>query len=199
MRLQAKERGKIKWTGSEAKKSWAELIPEELWEDLGEKLNFSSEYPKGTPTVARHITYQSFLNKLAEEIRLSPNSFFRTDTEIFRVTIHLGMGILYNIFCRDRKCIEESRGYFFYKALRGVEREMERATVISVINEKRVALNNLVKNRSMTKENAQESLNKLVNALPKADQQFVRDFFNRPKVDNVVDITDEMMKDSISL
>jgi len=199
MRIQAKERGRIKWTGAEAKKSWAEIIPEELWEELGDKLNFSSEYPKGTPTVARHVTYQSFLNKLAEEIRLSPRSFFRTDTEIFRVTIHLGMGILYNIFCRDRNCIEESRGYFFYKALRDVEREMERATVISVISEKRIALNALVKNRSMTKENAQKSLKKLVNALPKADQQFVMDFFNKPKVDNVIDIGDEMMKDFIML
>jgi len=199
MRLQARERGKIKWTDSEAKKSWAEIIPEELWEELGEKLNFSSEYPKGTPTVARHVTYQSFLNKLSEEIRLSRNSFFKTDTEIFRVAIHLGIGILYNVFCRDRKCIEESRGYFFYKALRDVEREMERATIISVVQEKKTALNALVKKRSMTKETAQESLNKLVNSLPKADQQFVRDFFNRPKVDNVVDIAEEMMKDSISL
>jgi len=199
MRLQARERGKVKWTDAEAKKSWAEIIPEELWEELGEKLNFSSEYPKGTATVARHITYQSFLNKLAEEIRLSPNSFFRTDTEIFRVAVHLGIGILYNVFCRDRKCIQESRGYFFYKALRDVEKEMERATVISIVNEKRVALNALVKNRSMTKEDAQNALKKMVLALPKADQQFVTDFFNKPKVDNVIDIGDEMMKEFITL
>lgn len=199
MRLQAKERGKIKWTDSEAKKSWAELIPEELWEELGEKLNLNSEYPKGTPTVARHITYQSFINKLAEEIRLSRNSFYRTDTEIFRVAVHLGIGILYNIFCRDRKCIEESRGYFFYKAVRDVEREMERATVISVINDKKIALQALVRGRTMSKEDAQKSLRKMINALPKNDQQFVIDFFNKPKTDNVVDIGEDIMKDYISL
>jgi len=116
MRCQGRERGKVKnWSSDDAKKSWAEIIPEELWDELGEKLNLNSEYPKGTPTVARHVTYQSFLNKLAEEIRLSKSSQFRTDTEIFRVSIHLGMGILYNIFCRDRNCIQESRGYFFTK------------------------------------------------------------------------------------
>lgn len=199
MRCQGRERGKAKWTNDDAKKSWAEIIPEELWDELGEKLNLNSEYPKGTPTVARHVTYQSFLNKLSEEIRLSKNSQFRTDTEIFRVSIHLGIGILYNIFCRDRKCIEESRGYFFYKAVRDVEREMERATVISVVQEKRNALNALVKNRSMSKEDAVDSLNRMVDALPKSDQKFVRDFFSKPKVDNVIDIADEIMKDSVSL
>jgi len=76
---------------------------------------------------------------------------------------------------------------------------MERATVISVVQDKRTALNALVKNRSMSKEDAINSLNKMIDALPKADQKFVRDFFSKPKVDNVIDIADEMMKDSISL
>jgi len=199
MRLQARERGKIKFTDEQAKKSWAEVIPEELWDELAEKLNFSSEYPKGTPTVARHVTYQSFLNKLAEEIRLSPNSFFRTETEIFRVAIHHGIGILYNIFCRNRKCIQESRGYFFYKALRDVEREMERATIISIIQGKRSDLETLVRKRSMSAEDANLSFNRLVNALPKRDQEFVREFFSRPSKDNVIELETEIGKEIIRL
>lgn len=194
MRTEGRERGKIKWVDEEAKKSWAEVIPPELWDELAEKLNFSSEYPKGTPTVARHITYQSFINKLAEEIRLSPMSFFRTDTEVFRVAVHQGIGILYNIFCRNKKCIQESRGYFFYKALRDVERQMERATIISIISDKKTALSSLVKNRSMSKEDANEALLKLFNSLPGPDQRFVKEFFSRPKVDNVIEIGDDILK-----
>lgn len=189
------DRFKMKWTDDDAvKKSWTDSIPPELWDELFALLNFSSEYPKGTLTAVRHVTYSQHFNRLAEMIRISKKSCFRTDTEVFRVAIHHGMGLLYNVFCNKKNEHKNTRSHFFYAALQDLEKKMERATMVSVINDKIAGLTECVNKREMTKEEAQENLNVLLNTLPEDDKEYFRVFFRKPNKDNVRSIGEELMK-----
>jgi len=194
MKAPGRERARVRWTDDEAKRSWAEAIPIELWDELFDKLNFSSEYPKGTVTAARHVTYSQHINKLAEMIRISKKSCFRTDSEIFRVAVHHGIGLMYNVFCNNNNETKKTRSHFFYAALKDLEKQMERATMISIINEKAAALSALIKNKSMTDEEAHEALEKIYATLPEDDKEYIVGFFKKPKVDNIRNIHDDLMK-----
>lgn len=192
-------KGRGKWLTNDEKKSLAELIPDEMWDELAGKLNFSPEYPKGTQTVSRHITYQSHINKLVEEIRCSKKSRFRTDSEVFRVIVHHGVGLVWNVFCRKPEKLSKSRAYFFYEILQEIEKEMERASMIAEIRENKKKLLAKVKSKDMTKEDAKKAFDKLMGAVADEDRNFIKSFFNEDREDNVTDIDSYLMKSFDSL
>lgn len=197
MRGEAKERGVVKnskWSEGEIKKSWTDIIPEEMWEDVSKKLNLASEYEKGTQTANRHITYQAYLNKTVEEIRLNSQRRYRTDSEIFRVSVHLGMNLLYNIFCRKSKMLKKSRTRFFYEALQEVERNMERATMLSIMQEKNTEFTKKISKGKMTLEDAAIEMKRFWDNVPPEDLDFIKKGMSRENTDNVKNIGNDLVK-----
>lgn len=203
MRGEAKSRGVIKnekFTEKDAKKkTWVEIIPDELWDEMGQKLNLSSEYEKGTLTVHRNVTYQTYLNKLAEEIRCNSGKRYRTDSEIFRVAVHLGMNILYNIFFRKTKMLKKTRSAFFYEVLQDVERNMERATMAHDMSLKRAELINMIKHRKITRDEALAEMDKFWKAVPEEDAEYIRGCLNNKNVDNVRNIYDDLTRNDLNI
>lgn len=192
-------KGRGKWLKDDEKQSLAELLDDEIWDELAGKLNFSPEYPKGTQTAARHITYQSHINKLVEEIRCSKKSRFRTDSEVFRVIVHHGVGIVWNVFCRKSDKLNKSRAHFFYEVLQEIEKEMERATMVAEIRGAKIKLLAKVKGKDMTKEDAKKAFDKLMGAVSDEDKKFVKAFFHEEKEDNVTDLNIYLTKSFDSL
>ena len=191
-----RSKGRTKWN-DDSKVSWAEAIPPELWDELFEKLNWGSEYPKGTITAARHVTYSQHFNRLAEMIRLSKKSVFRTDTEIFRVAIHQGMGLLYNVFCNSKNSTKNTRSHFFYEAIKDLEKKMEQATMVSVLNEKISELSVMIKKHAMSREQANAEIDKLFMKLPEDDKEHVVAFFKNPNSDNVRNINEDLINNFV--
>ena len=175
-------------------KSWTNIIPSDIWDEIIETVNLSSEYPKSTPTAARHVTYASYLNKTAEMIRLNSKGRFRTDTEIFRISLHHGIAFLYTIFVAHPNDSKKTRGNFFYEALQDVNAKMERATMISIISEKFRELLELVKHEKMDNDEANEELDRLLDAVPEQDREYIKAFFERPEKDNVMSIKKQLVK-----
>jgi H2-forming N5,N10-methylenetetrahydromethanopterin dehydrogenase-like enzyme len=197
-----KSKGKIKWTEEEikAKTSWTDLIDKETWDAILSKINLSGEYPKGTQTAVKHITYSAYINKVVETIRIDAKPRFRTDTEIFRISVHLGITLLYKIFCSlsDNKDIKDSvknsRGYFFYQALEDLNKKIERAGMVAMVKEKSMELEELVKKHNMTYEESQENMDILLNALDRSDEKYVRSFLGTDRKDNVTNINESFLK-----
>lgn len=201
MRGEAKERGVVKgvkWDEKEVKKTWTEIIPKDMWEEVAVKLNLSSEYVKGTITANRHITYQAYLNKTAEEIRINSQRRYRTDTEIFRVSVHLGMNILWNIFCRKPEVLKKSRSKFFYETLMDVEKNMERATMAQIINTKKVELSKMLSKGTITYEEAQTEIKKLWDSVPEDDLDYVKKCIPKDDGEKIKNIGHNLMKDLLS-
>ena len=204
MRGEAKERGvnkskKESWNENDLKVTWAEIIPPEMWEELAMKLNLGSNYDKGAPTANKHVTYHAYINKTAEEIRLNSQRRYRTDTEVFRVAIHLGMNLLYNIFIRKSDILEKSRTRFFYEALADVERDMERATMLDVINTKRADLAKKVNKKKMTHDEAKASLDRLFKTIPEEDRDYISQNIPQNEVENIKNIESDLMKNFLKL
>lgn len=187
---------KPKWTEEEitSKTSWVTLVAKDVWEKITEAIHLGSEYPKGTQTVSKHITYTSYLNKVVEQIRLAAKPRFRTETEIFRIAIHIGLTVLYTIFITNKESVGESRGFFFYKALADLNSKMERATIVSIIKEKTVEMMELVKKNCMTIEDGNDEINELLKTLTPADREYVTSFITTSRMDNVKDINESLLK-----
>ena len=199
MKVSPSTRGAIKYT-EESKQSWVETLSQETWDTIAERINLSSEYPKGTQTAVRHVTYAAHLNKIAEIVRLSSGLRFRTETEIFRVAIHQGMSVLYSIICSNKeKKTRKTRAYFFYEALKDVEKSMERASMISIIKEKIDECANHIKRKNITREAANAELEKLFSTLPEEDKSYIIAFFKAPRTDNVFDINGEIVNELMKL
>lgn len=193
MRKSTKERGKW-WTEEDLQvKSWVDLIDEELWAEIASKINLGSEYPKGTQTAVRNITYSAYLNKAAEMIRLAAKPRYRTETELFRVALHHGFASLYNIFCKSNgKLMKDTRYAIFYDALKTVEKKMELAQIISMLDAKMIALSDLIKEGSMDQEQADEIIKYLYEGLPDGDQKAVKSHMERANTGNVRNIKAEL-------
>ena len=201
MRGSPKDRGVInhdKWDEKDAKKTWSDIIPESLWNEMVTKLNLSSEYVKGTQTAHRNVTYQSYLNKLAEEFRCNSQRRYRTDSEIFRVAIHLGINILYNIFIKKAGALKKSRSMFFYEALQEIESNMERATMAHIMNSTKAELSKKVNKGKMTHEEAVKELKKFWKTIPEEDLEYVKKYLSQHQVDNVRNIGEDLLKDVIT-
>ena len=185
---------KPKWTEGEVKKYWADYIPPETWDELFDSLNFSSEYPKGTDKSVRNITYSTHLNRLTEIIRLSEKSQFRTDTEIFRVALHHGISLLYNVFCgRDKS--KKVRGHLFYEAVKDFDKKMELATIVSVVHNKVSEVKKHISQGNLSKSEGNAELEKLISALPNDDKIYVKKFFKQDNDGNVKNFNREFTRD----
>ena len=190
-----------KWSDDElkSKKSWTSIISIGLWEEVLERINLSGEYPKGTQTAVRHVTYSAYINKVVETIRLTAKPRFRTDTEIFRIAIHIGITFMYFIFCvLPESSKKKARGHFFYEALGQMEKKMERATMVIVAREKSAELLNLVKQGGIDAGEAQEEMDKLLSTLDSADGDYVRHLVISPKADNVKMLNEDLLKKIMS-
>jgi hypothetical protein len=197
MKAQGRERGTtVKWTEEEvtSKKSWVNLITFDLWEKIAETIHLGSEYPKGTQTVSKHVTYSAYLNKVVEQIRLAAKNRFRTETEIFRIAIHIGIAVLYTIFITNKNVVKKSRGFFFYKALGELNKKMERATMISVVKEKSAELMEHIKKGSMDFDEANKDMKEFLDALDSDDKEYVTNFISTPKNDNIKNINENLLK-----
>jgi len=197
-----KSKGKIKWTEEEikAKISWTDLIDKETWDAILYKINLSGEYPKGTQTAVKHITYSAYINKVVETIRLDSKPRFRTDTEIFRIALHIGITVLYKIFCSlsDNKDIKDSvkssRGYFYYQALEDLNKKIERAGMVAMVKEKCMELEELVKKNNMSFEESQDNMDILLKSLDCSDEKYVRSYLSNDRRDNVTNINESFIK-----
>jgi hypothetical protein len=186
-----------KWSEDEAtsRKSWTSLISIGLWEEIVDRISLCSEYPKGTQTSPRHVTYSSHLNKMAETIRLASKGRFRTETELFRVAIHIGMSVLYFIFCllpHDSK--KQARGHMFYEALIDLEKKMERASLVVIAKEKLDGLMEYVKKDAMPAEEAMDEMNKFLLTVNEEDAEYIRTIVLGKRQDNVKMMNQELRK-----
>lgn len=189
----AKERGKW-WTEEDLQtKSWVDLIDDELWTEIAAKINLGSEYPKGTQTAVKNITYSAYLNKAAEMIRLAAKPRYRTETEIFRVALHLGFASLYNIFCKNNgKLLKTTRCGIFYEALKNVEKKMERAHIIALLDAKMIELSDLMKEGGMDQDEADEILKYMHESLPEEDQKAIKEHMTKANQGNIRNIKAEL-------
>jgi polyhydroxyalkanoate synthesis regulator phasin len=195
-------KGKVKWTEEEikSKTSWTEFIDKDAWDAILAKINLSGEYPKGTQTAVKHVTYSSYINKVIETIRLESKPRFRTDTELLRISLHVGITVLYKIFCtlpnnpELKESIKNSRGFFFYQALEDLNKKMERAGLVSMVKEKADELDMLVKKGNMTVEESIDEMNKLLRSLGSGDEEYVRSFLGKDRPNNVTNINESFIK-----
>jgi len=188
MKATPKTKGKqsTRWDEDQlGNQSWTRLIDPPVWANIIDKMNLSGEYPRGTMTSVRHLTFHHILNKSVEIIRLNSKGRFRTETEIFRIALHLGMQILYHVFCTDPVLVKKTRGSFFFKALEDANRKMERATLISIIDDKISELAELKKKNSISADEANGIVHELMESLPEEDRDYIRECFER-KIDSSV-------------
>ena len=193
MRKTTKERGRW-WTEEDLQtKSWVDLIDEELWIEIAAKINLGSEYPKGTQTAVKNVTYSAYLNKAAEMIRLAAKPRYRTETEIFRVALHHGFASLYSIFCKNNgKLAKGTRYGIFYNALKDVEKKMERAQIISMLDTKMIELSDKIKDGSMDQEQADEIIIYLYESTSEEDQKAIKAHMDKANSGNVRNIKAEL-------
>jgi len=184
-----------KWSDDEAtsRRSWTSIISIGLWEEIVDRISLSSEYPKGTQTSPRHVTYSSHLNKMAETIRLVSKGRFRTETELFRVAIHIGMSVLYFIFCLlpyDSK--KQARGHMFFEALIDLEKKMERASLVIIAKEKSESLMDYVKKGGMPADEAILEMDKFLSTVDPEDAEYIRSMVMGKHTDNVKVLNEEL-------
>jgi hypothetical protein len=197
-----RSKGKVKWTEEEikSKTSWTEFIDKDTWDAILAKINLSGEYPKGTQTAVKHVTYSSYINKVIETIRLESKPRFKTDTELFRIALHVGVTVLYKIFCTlpnnpDLKdTIKNSRGYFFYQSLEDLNKKIERAGLIATVKEKADELDALVKKNNMSWEESKYEMDRLLKSLGSGDEEYIRTFLGKDRPNNVTNINESFLK-----
>lgn len=175
--MKTKGRAKAVWN-TDAQldtQSWAKMVN---WEDILPFINLAGEYPKGTPTTNRSLNFHSRLNNIAEQIQVENKVRFRTMSEIFRIALHIGMQVLYHIFCLKKDLLKNGRGYFFYLELEKAHRLFERAKMGEDLERYTDQLLEDVRKGSTTKEKARAAWREMFSAVPDVDKPHIAALFN---------------------
>lgn len=174
--MKVKGREKANWNidNELSTKSWCKMVD---WTKTIPFINFTSMYPKGTPTTSKSIIYHQSLNNIAERIQVNNKIRFRTMSEIFRVALHIGMQVLYHVFCVEPNLETNSRGYFFFKELEQAQRLFERAQMIARLDDVIKNLQECIKHETVTEKDAYTQFVRLLDAMPEVDRAYAKEVF----------------------
>lgn len=152
--------------------SWVNLVN---WEEVVPHMCFSTEYPKGTNTTSRTLSYAQSINSIAEQIHLSNKGRFKTISEVLRCALHIGIFALYRIFVHGNMDTKNASASFFFKTLDSMSQVMEIGQIVTHLDEKSRQLKEMVRKQAISKELAYESWKILYESVPEKYKNYVSD------------------------
>lgn len=167
------------------------------WDEVVTYLNLSGEYPKGTVTTTRSLNYHQKLNSIAEAIMWRSKGRYKTVSDILRVSLHLGIQILYKMFCSDSSASEKQRTDFFFKQLENTGYLLERAQMVKEVEfaMSRVSQELQMPNTPLTQEEGNKIISDLIASVPAEDRAYVKNHVSRVGTgSNVTPIKPEIME-----
>jgi len=165
----------VRWnpeTELSSSRSWVTKIAN--FDEVIALMNLSGEYEKNTPIIARSVSYHAKIGSIAEQIQICGKNRFRTITEVLRVAMHLGINILYHIYCIKNAKNENVYGAVFFKNLEIAEERGKLAKIASeFVNQIKECEKNL-RNGTMTVDEVSHILTDLYNVLPENSKNYVQ-------------------------
>ncbi len=169
-----------KWNDS----SWTEAVN---WGDFVDKMPLSIAYEKGSPIVRKTVYMTQWHQHVMEQILHEARTHFRTETDLTRSIMNIGVIMFYHIFVKD-KGLEEEKTKFFYELIRSLESDWKKADMIEAVCLEVDKIKARRRNRSLTKERSQELIETIIAHSPDEYKEEIQEAAYS-RIENVTDIS----------
>lgn len=164
--------------------NWTEHVN---WDSFVDKMPLAISYGKGLPTIKKTVYMLQWHQHVLEQIMQSAKHHFRTETDLTRSIMNIGIVMYYNIFIKNQG-IRNDAAEFFYKVVRDCEQEFRNTDMAEAM--KHTIRNTKIKcrQRLMTPEVAAKIYNDMLNAVPNEHRDSVLDIIKEDGGTTVVEI-----------
>lgn len=179
--MRKKGREGAKWDDQ----SWTEYVN---WDAFVDKMPLAVTYGKGVPIVKKTVYMNQWHQHVIEQILHAAKQCFRTETDLTRSIMNMGLVMYYNIFIKNIAA-KNADDDFFYQSIRDQEKAWKTSDMVEVI--KHVVTENSRRRRGgiLTQSKEQEMYKDIIQRVPRDVRDEVLSILEETNKRNVINGT----------